>query len=102
MFRFTLNGLLQGWLELNYDPSLLAGHPFAGNKVEGYSLPSPVIHVYRKHGKLGFAGLAAILLFTDTLVTPFPPDVLLLVLFSLKDDFFLNIFANPREINHNG
>ena len=30
--------------------------------------------------RLGFAGLCAILLVTDTVVTPFPPDVLLIVI----------------------
>jgi membrane protein YqaA with SNARE-associated domain len=30
--------------------------------------------------RIGFAGLAGILLVTDTLVTPFPPDLLLLVI----------------------
>ena len=30
--------------------------------------------------RVGFAGLAAILMVTDTLVTPFPPDILLVVI----------------------
>lgn len=30
--------------------------------------------------RIGFAGLAAILMVTDTLVTPFPPDILLVVI----------------------